>query len=112
MHGATNRVYTLCRTTRESLACTNAIYVQRPVVTYLEAIRFICTKHIFFPTTALSSQHLLGFIRRLNREILAKNSKIGTIQRAIREVMSLKLEALRLRERASTACETLSQQLT
>ncbi|KAG4430697.1 hypothetical protein IFR05_013816 [Cadophora sp. M221] len=80
VHGATIRAHTLCPNTRDPLACTNAMHVQRPGVTHPEAIRFICS------------------IRSLNRDIAAKNSEIDTIQRAAREVMSLTPEALRLRD--------------
>ncbi|KAH9203281.1 hypothetical protein DL95DRAFT_399494 [Leptodontidium sp. 2 PMI_412] len=93
IHGATIRAHTLCPNTRDPLACTNAMYVQRLGVALPEAIRSI------------------NSIRSFNRDIAAKNSKIDTIQRAAREVISLTPAALELRERASTACETLLQLL-
>ncbi|CZR52094.1 uncharacterized protein PAC_01971 [Phialocephala subalpina] len=38
IHGAVIRAHTLCPTTRDPLACTDAIYVQRPIVALPEAI--------------------------------------------------------------------------
>ena len=48
-HGAVIRAHTLCPTTRDPLACTDAIYVQRPIVDLPEAIRSISTKNSFPP---------------------------------------------------------------
>jgi len=91
IHGAVIRTHTLCPTTRDPLACTDAIYVQRPIVALPEAIRSI------------------NSIRGFNRDIAATNSEIHTIQRAVQEFMPLTLTVSNLRERVSTACESLPQ---
>jgi len=47
IHGAVIRAHTLCPNTRDPLACTHAMYVQRPTIALPEAIRSISTKNSF-----------------------------------------------------------------